>query len=228
MKSGERKWRRMANEQLSKCWYKDICNDDCDSCTKYLVIKRQMEMSGVPESLHHPIILNCQDVDYKSFIRLDKIKTDIDEFVRSGSNLYICSSNTGNGKTSWALKMMYKLFSYVWESWGPLNPVALFIYVPEFIIKMKDFNNPLSKDYLEQIKKVPLVIWDDIGTGNLSDFDYTHLLIYINERQQAKLANIYTSNLVTVDELAGKVGDKLASRIFNPSEIIELKGTDVR
>ena len=187
-----------------------------------------MQLSGIPENLHHPINLKCSEQDRNSFRRLQEIKNDVDGFVEDGSSLYICSNNTGNGKTSWSLKMMYKLFSLEWDVWGSIEPLGLFVYVPEFMIGLKDFNNPLPKAYLDNIKKVPLVIWDDIGTGTLSDYDYTQLLTYINIRQQAGLANIYTSNLVTLDELSDKIGDKLASRIFNSSEIIELKGMDMR
>ena len=151
-----------------------------------------------------------------------------DNFVNNGESLYICSHNTGNGKTSWALKLMYKLFSSQYDEVFIEEPLALFIYVTDFLLQLKDFNNPLSQKYLNYVKTVPLVIWDDIGTGTLSDYDYTQLLTYINARQQAQLSNIFTSNLITLDELSSKVGDKLASRIFNSSTIIELKGKDMR
>ena len=218
----------MESRQYSNCWYKDICENDCSRCTKYITIKSLMELSGVPEKLHHPISLNCPDEDYESFVRLQEIKEDIYDFVYSGKQLYICSEHTGNGKTSWSLKIMYKFFSEIWDTWGPINPAALFIYVPEFIMKLKDFNNPISQKYLEQVKTVPLVIWDDIGTSELSNFDYSQIVVYINLRQQAELSNIYTSNLINLEQLSDKVGDKLASRIIKGSEVIELKGTDKR
>lgn len=218
----------MEEKQYSNCWYKQICHDDCNKCTKYLIIKSLMELSGVPSNLHHPIALNCRDEDYEAFIRLDEIKEDIYNFVAEGQNLFICSEHTGNGKTSWALKLMYKFFSEVWDTWGPITPAALFIYVPEFIMRIKDFNNPISQEYLEQIKKAPLVIWDDIGTGEISNYDYLQILIYVNLRIQAERSNIYTSNITSLQELSNKVGDKLASRIYNDSEIIELKGMDMR
>lgn len=219
----------MSKQDFNKdCWYKEICSDDCLTCRKYTCIKLLMQNSNIPENLHHPIPLDCGDKDLKQFKRLAKIKDDIDDFVYDGDNLYICSEHTGNGKTSWALKLAYKYFSYVWDICDVTEPQVLFIFVPEFILALKDFNNPLSKRYLDKIKSVPLVIWDDIGTGNLTQYDYTQLLTYINTRQQAELSNIYTSNLTTLEQLSSKVGDKLASRIYNTSEIIELKGGDMR
>ena len=211
------------------CWYNKICDDDCNKCVKYLKIKTLMNNSNVPSNLHHPINLTpaCKS-DIKAFNELATIKDDIVNFVNNGESLYICSHNTGNGKTSWALKLMYKLFSSQYDEVFIEEPLALFIYVTDFLLQLKDFNNPLSQKYLNYVKTVPLVIWDDIGTGTLSDYDYTQLLTYINARQQAQLSNIFTSNLITLDELSSKVGDKLASRIFNSSTIIELKGKDMR
>lgn len=222
----------MVNKSLSEinenCWYKKICKDDCDTCSKYYIIKKLMQNANVAEKLQGPIKLTPSDEDYDKFVRLSKIKDNVDDFVNDGQNLYICSENTGNGKTSWALKIMYKFFSLNWDICDWTEPLALFIYVPEFIISLKDFNNPVSKSYIESVKNVPLVIWDDIGTGTLSEYDYTQLAVYLNTRNQSQLSNIFTSNLTTLKELSDKVGDKLASRIFNSSEIIELKGMDMR
>lgn len=212
----------------SNCWYKEVCNNDCNTCTKYPVIKSLMNLSGVPEVLHNPISLTCGKEDKKQFERLQAIKNDVDGFVEDGDSLFLCSRQAGNGKTSWAIKILYKLFELEWDIWGPIEPLGLFIYVPEFLTRLKNFNNPVSDSYLESIKKAPLVIWDDIGAGKISEYDYTQLLIYINARQMSGKANIYTSNYVTVDELTEQIGSRLASRIFMTSEIIELKGKDMR
>lgn len=212
----------------SKCWYKDKCKNDCDSCIKYPVMKSLMNLSGVPEILHHPIELGCGEEDFKQFTRLSQIKNEAEGFVADGNNLFICSKHTGNGKTSWAIKIMYKLFELDWDIWGPVEPLGLFVYVPKLLTDLKNFNKPLSDSYLNSIVRTPLVIWDDIGAGKISEYDYTQLLIFINERQQASRANIFTSNFTSEDELAQQISSRLASRIFNTSEIIELKGKDMR
>ena len=213
---------------ISKCWYKEVCKNDCNTCVKYPVIKSLMKLSGVPESLHHPIALDCDEKDVKQFRRLQAIKDDVDGFVEDGDNLFICSRHTGNGKTSWAIKIMYKLFELEWDVWGPIEPLGLFLYVPEFLTLLKHFNNPLSDTYLENVKKAPLVIWDDLGAGKISDYDYTQMLVYVNARQQAGKSNIFTSNYVTKEELAEQIGSRLVSRTFECSEIIELKSEDMR
>lgn len=211
------------------CWYHTVsCEDDCNRCLRFFYIKTLMKNANVPVKQQNPISLDSGAKDYESFVFLNDIKTDINNFINNGENLYICSHNTGNGKTSWALKLMFKYFSNIWDICDITEPQAIFIYVPEFVLALKDFNNPLPKKYLNDIKTIPLVIWDDIGTADISNYDYTQLLTYINARQQAGLSNIYTSNLITLDELSSKIGDKLASRVYNTSEIVELKGKDMR
>lgn len=210
------------------CWYHSICKNDCSRCVKFRYIKRLMNMANVPVNLQKPIPLEANKEDLKAFKRLASIKDHIDEFIETGDNLYICSEHTGNGKTSWALKIMFKYLAYVYDICDIDEPQALLIYIPEFILSLKDFNNPPSKSYLNYVKTVPLVIFDDIGTGDISSYDYTQLLAYVNARQLAGLSTIYTSNIVSLDELSNKVGDKLASRIYNTSEIVELKGKDMR
>lgn len=213
------------------CWYKELkkaCDHECEHCTRYFVIKTQMQGSGVPENLHHPILLTAPECDLKAFKRLAEIKDDIDVFVYEGKNLYICSTTVGNGKTSWALKLMYKYFSYMW-TYGILDQHALFINVPELLLKLKDFNNPLSQEYKDLIMTVPLVIWDDIAVGGLSNWDYMQLYVLINTRCQRQLSNIYTSNVVDYKDFEKLMGERIASRIMTSNtEQIELRGTDRR
>lgn len=209
------------------CWYLDVCSEDCTLCNRYLEIKTLMENSGVPESLHYPIQLYPKECDLPAFKRLREIKDNILDFVTNGENLFICSQHTGNGKTSWAIKLMYKYFSCIWAGNG-LKTRALLVYVPEFLLKLKDFNNPVSQSYKNLIANVDLVIWDDVGTGNLTMYDYTQLLTYIHQRQFSGKANIYTSNITNKADLDKYLGAKLASRIWNTSEIIEFKGNDSR
>ena len=183
--------------------------------------------SGVPDNLHHPIPLKPSKCDFEKFKRLAEIKDDIDEFVYKGKNLYICSNTVGNGKTSWALKLMYKYFSYTWRD--GIKTSALFINVPELLLKLKDFNNPVSEEYKKLIITVPLVIWDDIALKNVSNWDYMQLYVLINQRCERELSNIYTSNCTSFEKLAEYVGVKISSRIWtNSTEIIELEGIDRR
>ena len=214
----------------SECWYKDTCKDDCDRCTVYVQMKWQMEHSGLPEAKQKPITLYLTDDnsgDEKAFYRLADIRKNIVDFVQNGKNLYICSKWTGNGKTSWAIKMLHTYFHHTAVG-NYDNLKGMFVSTTELLLQLKDFNNPLSKAYLENLKNVDLVIWDDIVVSGMSQYDFTQLYTIIDKRILAEKSNIFTSNQPTVEGFAKLMGNRLASRIYYTSEIVELIGKDMR
>jgi DNA replication protein DnaC len=77
------------------------------------------------------------------------------------------------------------------------------------------------------IAEVDLVVWDDIGAIKLTDYDHKNLLSFIDQRLLAEKANIYTGNL-PYDSLVSALGQRLASRVYNDSSVIELFGQDRR
>ncbi len=216
-------------ERNSKCWYVESCEDDCERCVVYVQMKWQMEHSGLPEAKQRPISLYLTDDnsgDKKAFHRLADIRKNIVDFVQEGKNLYLCSHWTGNGKTSWAIKMLHTYFHHTAVG-NYENLKGMFVSTPALLLKLKDFNNPLPKSYMENLKKVDLVIWDDIAVS-MSNYDFTQLFAIIDNRILAEKSNIFTSNQTTVEEFAKIMGNRLASRIYYTSEIVELKGKDMR
>ena len=213
----------------SECWYKDSCEDDCDTCNVFFQMKYQMTHSGLPEAKQKPIRLYLTEdkVDERAFNRLTDIRKNIVDFVEDGKNLYLCSKWTGNGKTSWAIKMLHTYFHYTAVG-NYDNLKGMFISTSELLLQLKDFNNPVSKTYLDNLKNVDLVVWDDIAVSGMSNYDFTQLYTIIDKRILAEKSNIFTSNQPTVEGFADLMGNRLASRIYYTSEIVELKGKDMR
>ena len=219
----------MVYEHRSDCWYKDVCQIDiCDNCIRYLEMSHLMESSGIPKVKQLPVSLIPEDCDYQKFVILSSIKSTIAELVANGNfNLYICSNNPGNGKTSWAIKIMLKYFDEVWAGNG-FRTRGVFVHVPTFLMQLKNFQNPLPEEYKEDILNADLVIWDDIALANISIFDYSNLMMYLDNRILNERSNIFTSNKTTRKELEEVVGNRLASRVWEMSQIIEFKGKDRR
>jgi DNA replication protein DnaC len=193
-------------------------------------MKWQMNHSGLPEAKQRPITLYLTDDnsgDKKAFYRLAEIRKNIVEFVEQGKNLYICSNWTGNGKTSWAIKMLHTYFHHTAVG-NYDNLKGMFVSTADLLIKLKDFNNPLPKSYRDNLVNVDLVIWDDIALTNMSPYDYTQFYNIIDKRILAEKSNIFTTNCTDIKKLAELIGAKNASRIYYTSEVIELKGKDMR
>lgn len=214
---------------FNECWYKEVCTNTCDnSCIRFIEMKYLMDNSGIPKAKQRPIKLTPSDDDYDAFMRLADIKDNIVDFVDSGKNLYITSCSTGNGKTSWAIKLMLKYFDNVWAGNG-FRTRGLFIYTPIFLNKLKDFNTKDAE--FDEIKRlipnVDLIIWDDLCSNGLSDYDLSQLCNFIDVRILNEKANIFTGNLIG-SNLEKNVGTRLYSRVWHTSEHIEFVGKDHR
>lgn len=216
---------------IDSCWYKEVCtmNDCSENCLRYRLMRSLFKQSRLPESLWLYKHLACASTDYKSFERLTEISIAMDKFIRSGKNLYIFSENCGNGKTSWAIRLMYSYFDRIWHK-SCFDCKALFISVPKFLYQCKrsiSQNVEGFEDLCNKISQVDLVIWDDIGEMAVSGYEHQILFQYIDDRINSGKSNIYTSNR-DYKGLIDVLGDRLASRIYNCSEIVEFKEGDKR
>ena len=220
----------MAQQRNSECWYRAKCKDDCETCVTFIQMQYQMQNSGLPKAKQQPIELyldEVNEVDRKAYKALADIRSNIVDFVKGGQNLYICSKYPGNGKTSWAIKMLHTYFHYTAVG-NYDNLKGMFVRVSDLLLKLKDFNNPLPKKYKSNLENVDLIVWDDIAISGISQYDYTQLYNLIDDRIFMSKSNIFTSNIVSLEELTKCFGPRLASRIYNTSTIIEFKGGDMR
>ena len=217
----------MENSKNTDCWYANNCDDDCLKCVIYPQMKWQFDNSGLPKSKYMPIRLTPEPNDVRAFNKLADIRENIDEFVEQGKNLYICGEMPGNGKTSWAIKMLQTYFHYVAEG-NIFNVKGMFVSVPDLLLKLKDFNNPLSNEYKENLKSCDLLILDDIAVTGISQFDFLQLFSLVDSRMLAGKSIIFTSNVTDIRKLEDVIGQRLASRVFGNSIVIEIKGGDMR
>ena len=220
-------------EENKNCWLQEQCNHvDCDKfCLRRFKLNFLYEeaMVSIKQRTRIPLKLDSDKLDKENFDYLASIEKNIDKFVSDGGNLYIYSSTTGNGKTSWALRMIQAYLNKIWYE-SELTCRALFINVPRYLLAIKD-NISQKSDYVQHIKDnvldADLVVWDEVGTKGLTQFEHENILNIINARIDLGKANIYTSNL-SDEELHNAVGDRLYSRIAILSDGVELFGSDKR
>lgn len=212
------------------CWYEHACLEECSVlCERYSKMKYLMDNSGLFKKQQMPVSLYPDPQDLESFKILANIKLDIYDFVTSGKNLYLCSDHTGNGKTSWALKLLLRYFDQSWHEVDFEHVKGLFVFVPQLVMQLKDFSNPVSSRYKQSLIDADLVVWDDIAySRSNSNYDLSNILIYINQRIAAGKSNIYTSNIIGYKDLEDCLSSKLASRIMDTATIITFKGVSKR
>ena len=215
---------------IQSCWYKRICTEQCsENCIRYKLMYSLFKQSNLPEALWDYKELVCHEKDLQVYKQLQAKSDAILNFIESGNNLYIYSENCGNGKTTWAIRLMYSYFDKIWHK-SCFDCKALFVSVPKFLYNCKRSISQDVKGFEELcnlISEVDLVIWDDIGEMKASDYEHQILFQYIDDRINSKKSNIYTSNK-NKEQLEDVLGVRLASRIYNCSECIEFVEEDKR
>lgn len=218
---------------MEQCIYHNGCSQVdsayCNNgCVRYLEMNHLLEASNIPKSQQCRHVLQPDNCDVAAFKRLLKIQKNITTFVNENNFLYLYSTNCGNGKTTWAVKLMLQYFNEVWSGNG-FKCRGLFINVPTFLSKCKDvIGKPDSKfeEMRQIIGTVDFVIFDDMIVNKMSNYDYSTLLNYTDQRIFNDKTTIFTGN-IPVDNLSEYVGDRLSSRITS-GITIELKGEDRR
>lgn len=217
----------------NECWLKDTCkkyNDltkECECrnndvyCIKLFKLDNLYNNSLLTFEQRKRVnfVLDADGADRDVYTWLHTvIEKNIVQFVTAGGSLYLHSSTTGNGKTAWAIRMIQSYFNSIWYRCD-MGCKALFINVPKFLLSIKD-NISVKSDYVQFIKdnilQADLVVWDEVGTKGLTQFEHEHLLSLINARIDVGKCNIYTSNMPP-NELKTLLGDRLYSRIVNLS-----------
>ena len=215
---------------IQSCWYKRICTEQCsENCIRYKLMYSLFKQSNLPEALWNYKELICHEKDLQVYKKLQAKSDAILNFIEEGNNLYIYSENCGNGKTTWAIRLMYSYFDKIWHK-SCFDCKALFVSVPKFLYNCKRSISQDVKGFEELcnlISEVDLVIWDDIGEMKASDYEHQILFQYIDDRINSKKSNIYTSNK-NKEQLEDVLGVRLASRIYNCSECIEFLEEDKR
>lgn len=215
------------------CWLKNECNQcDCNNfCLRLFKLDYLYEeaLISLPQRKRRVLTTDDDKSDSQAFHILKDISDNIETFVAEGKNVYIHSATTGNGKTSWALRLIQEYFNKIWYQ-SELTCRALFISVPRLLIELKN-NIENKSDYVQHIKEhildADIVIWDDIATKTITTFEAENLFSMIDARINLGKSNIYTSNLSDKD-MNKALGDRLASRVCYCDYNIEFKGKDKR
>ena len=217
-----------------RCYAEDYCKKDKASCSEvcggYRVLKALYTLSRIPVKYQYRMDLIPDDNDLRAFEALNSFKENIIDHVNKGEGLYIWSENTGNGKTSWACKIMGYYFRKIAFSSG-LENEGLYIYLPTFLDDLRNsYNNPSPEfdEELEMVKSCKLLIIDDIGAERVTEWVRERIVSIINTRSSNGLCTIYTSNL-SLKGLTDKLGDdRISSRIKGSVQEINLLGKDNR
>lgn len=220
---------------MNRCWAEKYCKGYPNKCEEYCIGYVQLSniynLSNMPKRYQYDLPLVCDPIDREAFVFLRDFQQNVEMHITEGHGLFIHSSIKGNGKTSWACKIMNEYFKKVALN-NNLRCRGLFVNVLEFLEDLKRNMDDPSDDMREfqaEIKSADLVIWDDIGAQTDSKWVRQKLYEFTNYRESHGKSQIFTSNdPLTVLSKEDRVDERIANRIKGQCEIIELKGESKR
>jgi len=148
---------------------------------------------------------NCT---FKSFKGHDPIVKKVKKYSDNPTVGLLLTGNHGSGKTHLACAVLIgKLLS------GNVN--LFFKSIPELLIDIQaTFNDPEQtvKDLLDTYIYFNLLVLDDLGAENITDFTTSMLYQLIDNRLAEEKPTIITTNL-SIKQIRDKISDRIASRL---------------
>ena len=186
----------------------------------------------IPKRYEPDIPLTPSTKDEKTFIELNEIRNNIKSFVDGGKNLLICSNNSGNGKTTFATKLLKSYIESVSDRSFPNDTPGLFVNVNSFLNEKKlAINDPSLNEKIKRMEKAiisaKLVVFDDIADKTLSEYDMNTMYYWLDYRTSNLKSCIFTTNQLP-EQLKKTLNGKVYSRVVNYSIIKYITDGDHR
>lgn len=158
--------------------------------------------------------------------RYDDIPSNItirfEQIPNTRKGLYI-HGGVGTGKTHIA----YTLYANM----NKIKRYGMFKNMAELLREMRlDIGRQnVDKSFIEEklMEYNGLLFLDDVGSERMTEWVEETFYLIINKRYENMLPIIFTSNL-SIQDLANRVGDRIASRIVEMCDIISIDGNDKR
>lgn len=184
---------KVINNSLNFSYQKCTYQEENEKVNKYL---NNIYYYEVPTVLKTASFKNIYKDDAKRLEIIKKIKAFYDNYKKGNSvkGIYL-NGNFGSGKSY--------LIGALFNELAKLDYQSAIIYFPEFLRSLKaSFNSSIEyQERFEYIKKVPLLLIDDIGAEKLTDWARDEILGSILQyRMDFNLPTFFTSNL-TINEL---------------------------
>lgn len=171
-----------------------------DSCEK---LDKKEKEDRYKENLDlYDMPKDIKEASFKNIYKDDKARLAIIKYFKEFMNNYekeekpkgiYLTGSFGSGKT-------YLIASLLNEM-AKKGVKSILIYFPDFLTNLKASFNTNFKEQLDHIKNVPLLLLDDIGAENVSNWSRDEILGPILQyRMENHLSTFFTSNL-TLEEL---------------------------
>ncbi len=217
--------------------------DEKQPCQKFLVSREETQLksriksyyvdhSALHESLNFDDLLDANPGRAAAVGQVVEYLRHVREHGLPNFGLYLTGS-FGRGKTF--------LMCYLLRELAKLGFTGVIVHMPQFVEEVKSLiQEPVKlRDWVEMLKETDFLVFDDIGSENLTPWVRDHVLGAILTSRMNRKPTGYTANY-SIDDL-GKLlsftaregedlikGQRLMERVRNYVKVVEVKGTNMR
>ena len=161
--------------------------------------------------------VNSQDKE-RAFGICMRYAEELSKGDRKGKNSLLLTGDVGTGKTHLAAAIA----QYCMEH----GKVVKFGNITDIFQSLK---NAFTKDedVLSEIKSVPLLVLDDLGKENDTEWAKETIYSIINYRYEHMLPTVITTNF-TLTDMQDRLGEATVSRLIEMCEYVTMYGEDKR
>lgn len=188
-----------------------------------------LKQSNLPKTYWKPQTLIARNDDLDAWNYLDDVRNTIVNYVQKGSILVIASENVGNGKTSWAIRLLQRYLAETAAD-GRIVDKGMFISFSSLLADLGDFNFRDTDEYntlKKRLMNCELLVLDELGGGKLNSATYPVFYEIINARSLNNLSTVYTTNY-NDEYLQDLFGERLYSRIYDSATVVIFQSSNVR
>lgn len=203
------------------------------SCKQKAEIARRKAAFGISPALEKHTFVNFDLRHYADYLQTDqgpsyrilaqksldaakKFSRDVQKGKKPRGILFV--GNVGRGKTHLASAIANDLIEHGYS--------AKFVVVPEFLDALRFSYQKdevaTESDIIRQIQGTPVLILDDLGAHNYSEWTKGKIFTLLNYRLNYQLPTIITTNLVPGEDLDQVIGERTVSRIVEMCDLFYL------
>lgn len=152
----------------------------------------------------------------------ESIKARLDSFIRHDASMVFLTGNVGAGKTHTAVALLREVLLQRAVD-------GLFVVSTKLFLDLRrTFDSGMDSEHkiLERHLRLPLVIFDDLGSEKPTEYVRQSWYHVIDGRYSDMKQTVITSNL-SLDAISDVYGDRIASRISS-GVVISFGGEDYR
>lgn len=177
--------------------------------------------SLIPPKLKTASFENFQPQNKGQAKAMQRLQEYAEHFDPTGGNNILLTGDYGTGKSHLTVAAIFNILER--------GHSAIFVDLPQLFTKIKASfkkdSEVSEEEILEALKKVDILVLDDLGAESMTDWRKETLLQLINAR--AGKCTLYTSNL-TSEEIFEHIGQRNFSRLFAETEVFKITGKDMR